>query len=205
MIRVHSLPGALACALVVISSCGRSEPASGPSSSAAVDPRSSLRETMPPVMSGVEPSLQERIRAAYASLTSARTARTTSDVELGRAYGQVGKLLLAAELYDQAEPHLLNARALDPGELAWPYYLAHAYRLRHHAGPGHRVFRGRPSDSSPTTCPRWSGSGPCMPMAAAPISRSRCSRRPCRSTRGRRRRSSNWGRPRSRRGIRLVR
>ncbi len=113
MIRVHSLPGALACALVVISSCGRSEPASGPSSSATVDPRSSLRETMPPVMSGVEPSLQERIRTAYASLTSARTARTTSDVELGRAYGQVGKLLLAAELYDQAEPHLLNARALE--------------------------------------------------------------------------------------------
>ena len=84
-------------------------------------------------MSGVEPSLQERIRTAYASLTSARTVRTTSDVELGRAYGQVGKLLLAAELYDQAEPHLLNARALDRGELAWPYYLAHASRLRHHA------------------------------------------------------------------------
>jgi tetratricopeptide (TPR) repeat protein len=83
-------------------------------------------------MSGVEPSLQERIRTAYTSLTSARTARTASDTELGRAYGRVGKLLLAAELYDQAEPHLLNARALDPGELAWPYYLAHASRLRHH-------------------------------------------------------------------------
>ncbi len=91
-----------------------SEPASRPLPDVRRDPRSSLRETMPPVMSGVEPSLQERIRAAYASLTSARRCRTTSDVELGRAYGQVGKLLLAAELYDQAEPHLLNARALEP-------------------------------------------------------------------------------------------
>ena len=40
----------------------------------------------------------------------------TSDIDLGRAHGQVGKLLLAAELYDQAEPHLLNARALERGE-----------------------------------------------------------------------------------------
>jgi tetratricopeptide (TPR) repeat protein len=80
-------------------------------------------------MAGIEPSLQERIRASYTSLTAAQKAQST-DVELGRAYGQAGKLLLAAELYDQAEPHLLNAAALEPGELAWPYFLAHAYRLK---------------------------------------------------------------------------
>jgi tetratricopeptide (TPR) repeat protein len=129
MMRVLLLPGSLACALVVIASCGPSEPAGGPPADAVATARSSLRVTMPPVMSGVEPSLQERIRASYASLESTRKTRTTSDVELGRAYGQVGKLLLAAELYDQAEPHLLNARALETNELAWPYYLAHAYRL----------------------------------------------------------------------------
>ena len=124
--------------LIVISSCGRSEPASP--STAAVSPRSSLRDTMPPVMSGVEPSLQERIRAAYASLTAARGVRTTSDIDLGRAHGQVGKLLLAAELYDQAEPHLLNASALDRGELAWPYYLAHTYRLKFQVDQAIRLF-----------------------------------------------------------------
>ena len=80
-------------------------------------------------MAGVEASLQERIRASYASLTSAQRSQA-SDVDLGRAYGQVGKLLLAAELYDQAEPFLLNAAALEPGEIAWPYFLAHAYRLK---------------------------------------------------------------------------
>jgi tetratricopeptide (TPR) repeat protein len=79
-------------------------------------------------MAGVEMSLQERIRASYASLTSAQRSQA-SDADLGRAYGQVGKLLLAAELYDHAEPHLLNAASLEPGELAWPYFLAHAYRL----------------------------------------------------------------------------
>jgi len=73
-------------------------------------------------------SLQERIRASYASLTSTQRSQA-SDADLARMYGQVGKLLLAAELYDQAEPHLLNAAVLEPGELAWPYFLAHAYRL----------------------------------------------------------------------------
>jgi tetratricopeptide (TPR) repeat protein len=83
-------------------------------------------------MSGVETSLQERIRASYASLNAQRKT-PGSDVDLGRAYGQVGKLLMAAELYDQAEPYLLNASALEPGELAWPYFLAHAYRLKFRA------------------------------------------------------------------------
>ena len=99
-----------------------------PSTDAAHDRRATLRETPPPVMAGVDMALQERIRASYASLTSAQRSQT-SDADLGRVYGQVGKLLLAAELYDQAKPHLLNAAALDPGDLAWPYFLAHAYRL----------------------------------------------------------------------------
>jgi tetratricopeptide (TPR) repeat protein len=130
MMRIDA-PHALAvCALILVSGCGRGEPAGAPSPTTAASPRASLRETKPPVMSGVEKSLQERIRASYASLESSRRNSATTDVDLGRAYGQVGKLLLAAELYDQAEPHLLNAKALEPRELAWPYYLAHAYRLK---------------------------------------------------------------------------
>jgi tetratricopeptide (TPR) repeat protein len=119
--------GAALGALVMLAACGRDTP-KAPSSDAAHGPRTTLRETPPPVMAGVEMSLQERIRASYASLTSAQRSQA-GDAELGRLYGQVGKLLLAAELYDQAEPHLLNAAALDPGELAWPYFLAHGYRL----------------------------------------------------------------------------
>ena len=130
MIRVLLLPGVLTCVLVAIAGCRPGERAGQPATGSAVSGSSSLRDTMPPLMSGVEPSLQERIRASYASLEAARTTKTTSEVERGRAYGQVGKLLLAAELYDQAEPYLLNARVLEPGELAWPYYLAHAYRLK---------------------------------------------------------------------------
>ena len=110
--------------------------------------------------------------------------RRRSDAELGRAYGQVGKLLLAAELYDQAEPHLLNARGARACAI-WPgrTYLAHAYRLKFQADKAIAALRRSHFASSPTTCPRWSGWESCTSMAAAPISRSRCSPRPSRSSR----------------------
>jgi tetratricopeptide (TPR) repeat protein len=139
MMRAAARFGVVVWALANFTGCGRESP---PPSSAAAGPRAALRETPPPQTSGIEPSLQERIRASYASLVAAQQNRrggpsgqptTSSDLELGRAYGQVGKLLLAAELYEQAEPHLLNAAALEPGELTWPYFLAHAYRLRFRA------------------------------------------------------------------------
>ena len=131
MMRAAARFGVVVWTLATFTGCGRESP-TPPPSSAAGNPRAALRETPPPQTSGVEPSLQERIRASYASLTSAQKTHA-SDLSLGRAYGQVGKLLLAAELYEQAEPHLLNAAALEPGELAWPYFLAHAYRLRFRA------------------------------------------------------------------------
>jgi tetratricopeptide (TPR) repeat protein len=131
MRRRLRLPGIVVFACAVLSGCGRETPSPPSTTSPVPGAPSSLRETPPPTMSGVEMSLQERIRASYASLTAAQRRGGPSDppADLGRAYGQVGKLLLAAELYDQAEPHLLNAAALEPGELAWPYFLAHAYRL----------------------------------------------------------------------------
>ena len=125
---MRTLVGGVIFALAALWGCGHDSSPPAPASGSISNAKAPLRETPPPVMSGVEKSLQERIRASYASLTAAQNAKAR-DVELGRAYGQVGKLLLAAELYDQAEPHLLNAAALEPGELAWPYFLAHAYRL----------------------------------------------------------------------------
>jgi len=135
MMRAHLRFGAVACVLALLAACGRDARSPAPASSTpAAAPvggsaRASLRQTSLPAMAGVEASLQERIRASYSALTSAQQSIGTSDTDLGRLYGQVGKLLLAAELYSQAEPHLLNAAALEPGEPAWPYFLAHAYRL----------------------------------------------------------------------------
>lgn len=54
-------------------------------------------------------------------------AQKTGDAS---AYGELGKLLLAAEYFDAAAPPLLHAQALAPAEFRWPYYLGHVYRQR---------------------------------------------------------------------------
>ena len=46
------------------------------------------------------------------------------------AYGDLGKLLLAAESFADAESCFLNAAALNPADVRWSYYLAHVYRLQ---------------------------------------------------------------------------
>jgi len=116
--------GALICAAVVLAACGGDTAPAPPASPA----RPNLRDTAPPALAGVESSLQERIRTSHASLTAAQRAKADG-IELARAYAEVGKLLMAAELYDQAEAYLVNASLLEPDAIAWPYLLAHAYRL----------------------------------------------------------------------------
>ena len=44
------------------------------------------------------------------------------------AYGELGKIPMAADHRDAAEPCLLNAQTLAPQDFRWPYYLAHLYR-----------------------------------------------------------------------------
>lgn len=92
-------------------------------------PQQTLQPVAPPAMQGAEPAFQERVRAQFASLEAAR-AHGASSAEVGAAFGAVGRLLVASEFYVDAEPFLVNAHALAPSELAWPYYLGHALRLR---------------------------------------------------------------------------
>ena len=70
------------------------------------------------------------LRDGYAALTAKIGKPAISDVDLGFAYGEMGKLLMAAEYRDAAEPAFLNAEALTPNERRWPYYLAHLYKLK---------------------------------------------------------------------------
>jgi len=119
-------------ACLAAAACGRSEtpaPESGRTDTGTASDR--LREVPVPDLTGAEPALQERVRARYASLTAARENPDLSDVELANAYGEVGRLLIAAEFLGDAAPFLLNAQTLAPGEMMWPYYLGHVHRLRH--------------------------------------------------------------------------
>ena len=89
-----------------------------------------LAPTELPDLSRVEPALRERVMARQASLAAVTGSPAASPEARASAYGEVGKLLLAAEFYDAAEPYFANARVLAPADRRWPYYLGHVLRLR---------------------------------------------------------------------------
>lgn len=89
-----------------------------------------LRPVSLPELSQTPGTIRERLEQAYASLQAKREDQSTPAADLAGAYGALGQLLMAAEREHDAEPYLLNARALAPDEARWTYYLAHVYRGR---------------------------------------------------------------------------
>jgi tetratricopeptide (TPR) repeat protein len=83
-----------------------------------------------PPMTGADGAARRQIQGAYDTVTAGAADRTLSPRVLGLRYGEMGKLFMAAELHDAAEPCLLNAATLLPDEPRWPYYLAHLYRRK---------------------------------------------------------------------------
>jgi tetratricopeptide (TPR) repeat protein len=92
--------------------------------------RSSLRSVVLPDLSRVEESVQAQLRERHAALTVKEKDPQTPADDLGKEYGEMGRLLLAAQLRDPAETSLLNAQALEPRDMRWSYYLGHLYRER---------------------------------------------------------------------------
>jgi tetratricopeptide (TPR) repeat protein len=94
---------------------------------------SSARRHVKPVtlpdLSRVDPGVQAQVKERYDALEQAMRGSTT-DAELGEAYGRYGMVLHASEFFDAAEPCYLNAEALASTELRWPYYLANLHRSR---------------------------------------------------------------------------
>lgn len=94
------------------------------------DATRALQPVSLPDLSKMTDSVQKQIREAHTSLTRARENRTTPPTALAEAYGMLGKLFMAADLPEAAEPCLLNAQTLAPSDLRWPYYLGHLNRDR---------------------------------------------------------------------------
>jgi tetratricopeptide (TPR) repeat protein len=84
--------------------------------------------TLPDISSAAEP-VQKQIRDRYQSLQAALD-RKDQPRELVTAFGEMGKLFIAAEYYDAAEACLRNAQQLAPDDMRWPYFLGHVYRYR---------------------------------------------------------------------------
>ena len=80
------------------------------------------------------PSVQQQIRDRHAALTAltdraGATPSASASLEVSEAYGEMGKLLMAAQAYDAAEACFLNAQTLNTADFRWPYYLAQIARL----------------------------------------------------------------------------
>ena len=108
---------ALLIAAVVLTAC-RSTPADA---------------TLPPValpdLSDMEATVQRQINTQFETVTRLVGERAAADA-LAPAYGTLGSLLLAANRGNAAETAYLHAQALAPGDVRWPYYLAHVYMNR---------------------------------------------------------------------------
>jgi tetratricopeptide (TPR) repeat protein len=99
-------------------------------STATPGDRQAMRAVSLPDLSGTADSVRKQLHEREASLTSMRQTAGATDADLASEYGQMGKLLMAAEYDDAAEPCFLNAQELVPGDMRWPYYLGHLYARR---------------------------------------------------------------------------
>ena len=120
-------PAVLAWAVAAtMAGCTADTGAPGPEKLLPIAADEQLRPTPLPDLSQMSASIQDQIRARYASLTSAIEQPVTTG-ELSEAYGDMGNVLMAARYAEAPEPFYLNAQALVPGDRRWPYYLGHLY------------------------------------------------------------------------------
>jgi tetratricopeptide (TPR) repeat protein len=84
---------------------------------------------MPDIAGAAQP-VQQQLRDAYAAMQQKIANPSAPAAERAAAYGDMGKLFLAAEYFDAAATCFADAMVLQPDDLRWPYFLAHVYRRR---------------------------------------------------------------------------
>lgn len=116
------------CALWAPGCAADNEPAAAASSSAPAAP--ALRPVSLPDLSNAAASVRGQIQSVHAGAMRQIEAPGTPAADKASAYGELGKLLMAAEFGSAAESCLLNAQTLSPGDMRWPYYLGQLYKAQ---------------------------------------------------------------------------
>jgi tetratricopeptide (TPR) repeat protein len=115
-------------------------------------PGSSLAPVSLPDLSATAKGAATQLREQYSVLKHRIDDPATTRVDLANGYGEMGKLLMADEYRDSAEPCFFDAQALAPDEMRWPYYLGHLYRLRGQTAKSvtafERVLQLKPDDQA---------------------------------------------------------
>jgi tetratricopeptide (TPR) repeat protein len=103
--------------------------ACGSSKSAPVQGLPLLEVTLPDISGAAQP-VQRQLRDAYAAMQQKVANAAATPAERAAAYGEMGKVFLAAEYLDAAKTCFGDASLLEPGDPRWPYYVAQVYRRR---------------------------------------------------------------------------
>src|SRR5436190_5563914 len=120
---------ALGCLPLVLSWACSPAPDRGATPAPALTEGASAPRVEPvtlPDLSRLPAPVQEQIRSRHGVLQQA-IERQAPAAEVGRAYGEVGLLLMAAEYQAPAEACLRNAQILASTDAAWSYYLGQLY------------------------------------------------------------------------------
>lgn len=86
-----------------------------------------LREVPKPVLDLLEPADQEQLRSLRAETEATLAEPDLAPAARSGAYGMLGQYYYLYDLVEAAEACFLNARALDPKDFRWPYYLGALY------------------------------------------------------------------------------
>jgi tetratricopeptide (TPR) repeat protein len=147
----------MAASALLASSAGITATATVSASAQVISTQPTLLPIALPDISGMHSSVREQLRQAYALVMTLQSEREVDQPvsEPGRderteAYGELGKLLMAAKYPDVAERCFRNAQMLAPSDFRWPYYLGHIFistgELTKASEQLEQVLRLRPAD-----------------------------------------------------------
>ena len=87
-----------------------------------------LEPVVLPDLARVSDSVREQVQARWRPVERLQGDGTAPAASAAERYGALGMVLMAAEFPNAAIPAFRNAQALAPGDVRWPYYLAHLHR-----------------------------------------------------------------------------
>lgn len=128
------LASRLCVCAVLAGGCGRDAADTSPPAPDQMQPASCDRRVLLPValpdLSPIEEPVQLQLRERHELLMQKRQTAGTPAAELSAAFGEMGKLLMAAKQFSLAAPYLLNAYTCAPRDRRWSYYLGHLYMAK---------------------------------------------------------------------------
>ena len=97
----------------------------------SIEEMASLRAELGPVgrpdLSNLDETVADQLRQARTEMEAAIAEPDAGPQRLAAAYGTLGQLYHAYELWDQAAEAYINASTLEPNEFAWHHLLGHVY------------------------------------------------------------------------------